>query len=258
MYSHAMYEDVGVKIPFPWRRFFPGIGKPSEAIKFVLRGASIMCPGLTSPGGAMEERMAEWLWLGRILSCESLWIHVSWRVHVDHPGFKSSLLVGPSINGRFYPMWWEQVTRWRAWKEGIQRLWPHEVFAIWTHFLGEEAHLDRLWTGCLQFSLNKAQKKNCWICSAWPWTWEPGEPNTGVLEGKASKELFPHSQNLGHVLWGFHSHGGTPIAGWFTWENPLLPGCPRGCLCAGWANAPTGKQRTMHCWSTRLHRQNSE
>ena len=55
--------------------------------------------------------------------------------------FISSLLVGPFINGRFYPMWWEQVTRWRAWKERIQRLWPHEVFAIWTHFLGEEAQL---------------------------------------------------------------------------------------------------------------------
>jgi len=29
------------------------------AIKFVLRGASIMCPGLTSPGGRMEEGLEE-------------------------------------------------------------------------------------------------------------------------------------------------------------------------------------------------------
>ena len=28
------------------------------AIKFVLAGANIMCPGLTSPGGALDEEVA--------------------------------------------------------------------------------------------------------------------------------------------------------------------------------------------------------
>lgn len=29
------------------------------AIKFVLAGANIMCPGLTSPGGALDEQVLE-------------------------------------------------------------------------------------------------------------------------------------------------------------------------------------------------------
>ncbi|GFY94896.1 pseudouridine synthase and archaeosine transglycosylase (PUA) domain-containing protein [Actinidia rufa] len=29
------------------------------AIKFVLAGANIMCPGLTSPGGALDDAVAE-------------------------------------------------------------------------------------------------------------------------------------------------------------------------------------------------------
>lgn len=29
------------------------------AIKFVLAGANIMCPGLTSPGGAMDDEVSE-------------------------------------------------------------------------------------------------------------------------------------------------------------------------------------------------------
>lgn len=46
------------------------------AIKFVLAGANIMCPGLTSPGGALDDDVAEetpvvWLLLLRIIILES-------------------------------------------------------------------------------------------------------------------------------------------------------------------------------------------
>lgn len=33
----------------------PKMQVDSGALKFVLRGSNIMCPGLTSPGGRMEE-----------------------------------------------------------------------------------------------------------------------------------------------------------------------------------------------------------
>lgn len=45
------------------------------AIKFVLAGANIMCPGLTSPGGALDDDVAEetpvvWLLSLRIIILE--------------------------------------------------------------------------------------------------------------------------------------------------------------------------------------------
>ena len=72
----------------------------TEAIKFVLRGASIMCPGLTSPGGAMEELCCAMTAM-TVMTCHDMSsdpifsaakkrgssvANRIWLIHVDHPG----------------------------------------------------------------------------------------------------------------------------------------------------------------------------
>lgn len=48
-------------MPFTFHFLDPNIMKKLQvdrgAIKFVLSGANIMCPGLTSPGGALDEEV---------------------------------------------------------------------------------------------------------------------------------------------------------------------------------------------------------
>merc|ERR1719198_1381191 len=44
-----------IRVVHQYPSMMPKMQVDKGAIKFVLRGATVMCPGLTSPGGAMED-----------------------------------------------------------------------------------------------------------------------------------------------------------------------------------------------------------
>lgn len=57
-----MFSDINALFDLPLSRYTdPNIMKKLQvdrgAIKFVLSGANIMCPGLTSPGGALDDEV---------------------------------------------------------------------------------------------------------------------------------------------------------------------------------------------------------
>lgn len=51
------------------------------AIKFVLSGANIMCPGLTSPGGALDDEVGAETPVVRI---EWICLYVNFSIHVKY------------------------------------------------------------------------------------------------------------------------------------------------------------------------------